>query len=250
MSEVPVRRLLPTPGQEALDELYLDLTFPPPPSNRPHVYLDMVASADGAATLAGRTADLGGDADRVAFSRRRGWADAILVGAGTVRVEDYGPPRPSAATRERRAANGMAPAPRLVVVTASGRLDPDARLFADPERPPLILARAAPPRERLAALDGRAEVRAVGELRVDLPDALAALRDDGVERVCCEGGPTLNAELLAAGLIDELFLTIAAQLVPRSPLRIIAGAAEPADLELVELREHAGDLLLRYRVGA
>lgn len=244
----PVRRLLPTPGRETLDELYLDLDFPEPPATRPHVYLDMVSSVDGAATADGRTRGLGGEADAVVFGRLRGWADVILVGAGTARVEDYGPPRTGPELTARRRARGLSAVPRLVVVTASGQLDPRSRLFSDPDRAPLILAADTTPPDRVAVLRDLAEVRRMGEGWVDVAAALAALRDDGVGRICCEGGPTLNAELLRGGLVDELFLTIAPQLVPRSPLRIVRGDLAGVRLELVELREHAGELLLRYGI--
>lgn len=248
-----VRRLLPDDGrgvETALDELYTDLDFPPPPPHRPHTYLDMVASADGAATAAGRTELLGGEADRVAFSRLREWCDAILVGASTVRVEGYGPPRPREASQQRRRARGLDAVPRLVVVTASAALDPSARLFSDPEQRPLLLVPGDVEAARIAVLTAVADVVEVGRGWVDLRAAMGALRERGVERLLCEGGPSLNAQLLREGLVDEIFLTIAPQLVGASRHRIVQGPLpDPPPLELSELREHDGELLLRYRVG-
>jgi riboflavin biosynthesis pyrimidine reductase len=245
-----VRHLVPPDGDRSLDDLYTDLAFPDPPATRPHVYLDMVASVDGAATSDGRTAALGGEADRVAFSRLREWCDAVLIGASTARVEGYGPPRPRPDSRQRRRSRGLAEVPRLVVVTASAALDPGARLFGDPTRRPLVVhPRGADP-VRTAALREVADLLSVGEERVDLGEALGQLRRDGVGRLLCEGGPALNAELLAGGLVDEIFLTVAPQLVGESRHRIVEGPLPngPCQLVLRELREHEGELLLRYGV--
>lgn len=244
-----MRRFIPSVREEELEDLYLDLELPDPPDDRPYLYLDMVASADGAATIRGRTGELGSDADRLAFSRLRGWCDAILVGAETVRIEDYGPPRPTDETQERRRARDLAAVPRLVVVTASCRLEPGARLFSDPDRRPLILTIEDAEPSALAAVREVAEVRQVGHGRVDLTAALGRLRDDGVRHLLCEGGPTINAELVRLGLVDELFLTMTPQVVGASRRRIVEGAVDHGsrDVELVELREHDGELLLRYR---
>lgn len=244
-----VRRLLPDVGDEPLDELYLDLEIPGG-EDRPHVYLDMVSSADGAATVAGRTAALGGPADELAFSRLRETCDAILVGAGTVRVEDYGPPRTREGGRDRRQARGLAPVPTIVVVTASGDLDPDSRLFSDAERRPVVLAPEDAGEERLAPLEAVADVVRVGRGRVDLSQGLRELTQRGWTRVLCEGGPHLNRELLDHHLVDELFLTVTPMIVGASGHRIVDGAFRggPRPLTLTELRLHGSEMLLRYRV--
>lgn len=241
-----MRRLLPEVGDEDLDDLYTALAWPDAPSDRPYLYLDMIASVDGAATSAGRTGPLGGEADRVAFSRLREWCDAILVGASTVRVEDYGPPRPREDAQRRRVVQGLEPVPRLIVVTATGRLDPDARLFSDPSRRPLVLV---PSGATVDHLDPVADVVVFGDDRVDLGAALRWLREAGHARVLCEGGPHVNAQLFALDLVDELFLTVAPVIVGASHLRIVTGEVDgDLGLDLVELREHGGELLLRYRV--
>ncbi|MDP8961908.1 MAG: dihydrofolate reductase family protein [Actinomycetota bacterium] len=247
-----MRRLLPETRDEQLEDLYLDLTFPEPPAGRPYLYLDMVASVDGAATAGGRTAQLSGEADELAFSRLREWCDVILVGASTVRIEDYGPPRPSTDARARRAARGLPEVPRIVVVTASCSLNPAGRLFSDPTRRPLVVAPEEGHAERLAGLAAVADVLQVGTGRVDLARALSQLHRDGVSRVLCEGGPSLNAGLLRAGLVDELFLTVSPVVVAGAALRIVDGEVPhvPLRSKLEELREHAGELLLRYRFAA
>lgn len=247
-----MRQFVPVVRDESLEELYAELDFPEPPPHRPHVYLDMVASVDGAATIEGRTRGLGGEADRVAFSRLREWCDVVLVGAETVRVEDYGPARPSPEARRRRQDRGLAPTPRLAVVTASAALNPGSRLFTEAaeDSRTLVFAVASADDDRIAALAEVADVRTIGDDRVDLGAALAHLREEGVRRILCEGGPSLNAELLRRGLVDELFLTVSPQLVGGARHRIVASALDdaPIGVDLLELREHRGELLLRYAV--
>ena len=241
-----MRRLIPDDGDELLDELYTDLDIPAGGS-RPHVYLDMIATADGAASVGGRTRSMSGEADRLAFARLRETCDAILVGANTVIVENYGPPTLSDAATARRVTRGLAPVPTIVVVSAELRFDPAARLFSDPDRRPTILTVEDAPALRREALAEVADVVTVGTHTVDLPAAMTHLRTMGIARLLCEGGPTLNAQLIAADLVDELFLTIAPVIAGASPLRIVDGEiGSTRGLTIVEAREHEGELLLRY----
>ncbi len=244
-----MRRLVPSPpGDEPLDSLYGDLVLTGEPG-RPAVSLGMVASIDGAATVDGRTAELGDAADRVAFRSLRAACDAILVGAGTVRDERYGPPRGSEQRRADRTRRGLTPVPRLVIVSATLALDPDQRTFSDPRVRPLIVTHAEASREREDALAPVADVVRFGDESVDLVGAVEHLGDLGLTRLLCEGGPTLNGALLGADLVDEVFLTVAAVLVGGTAPRIITGPGSQTvrGMELVELREHDSELLLRYR---
>ncbi len=85
--------------------------------------------------------------------------------------------------------------------------------------------------------------------RVDLVALMRSLREEGVRALLCEGGPSLHGQLWAAGLVDELFLTIAPKLSGAEAPRILEGTAlpAPAALELAWLLEHEGELLARYR---
>jgi riboflavin biosynthesis pyrimidine reductase len=84
--------------------------------------------------------------------------------------------------------------------------------------------------------------------RADLPALLRSLRDEGVRALLCEGGPTLHGSLQAAGLVDELFLTIAPKLSGGVAPRIIEGDLPAlAELELAWLLEEDGELFTRYR---
>ena len=150
------------------------------------------------------------------FHGLRTQADAILVGAGTVRIERYGRAIKSEELRARREAEGLEPDPLVVIV--SGRLDlpPDLPILGEPEARVVIATGAEHELEGVAAQ--------VTYLRTgdDLALMLAQLRSEhGVRSVLCEGGPTLNCFLLAAGVVDELFLTLSPQ--------IVGGAAGPDD---------------------
>lgn len=244
-----MRRLLPSVGDESLAEVYADLVLAGPLDGRSGVSLGMVSSVDGGATVAGRTAALGGAADRAAFGALRAAADGVLVGAGTVRVEDYGPATGSEPRRWRRLAKGLSEVPRLVIVSNRLELRADARVFSDPRHPPLLVttARAAAQRPDLAR---QAEIMVSGDESVDLDAALRELAGRGLGRLLCEGGPGLNASLFTADRVDEVFLTLAPTIVGGDAPRIVAaaGAHAPRPLELAGLREHDGELLLHYRV--
>jgi len=103
--------------------------------------------------------------------------------------------------------------------------------------------------ERYAGLEKRlVVVESGGGEWVDLAELLRSLREEGVRAVICEGGPTLYGSLQAAGLVDELFLTIAPKLIGGGAPHILEGAlADVAPLELVWLLEHEGELFARYR---
>ncbi|MEO7555856.1 MAG: dihydrofolate reductase family protein [Acidimicrobiales bacterium] len=231
--------------------LYAADPRPPHPDGRPWVLLNMVASVDGATSVDGVSGSLGGDADRAVFAAIRAVADVILVGAGTVRAEGYGAPRPSAAARAAREARGRPPAPRLAIVTSSVDLDPRAPLFADAEpanHPFVVTALGALP-ERLAAIAAVTdEVIVAGDGRVDSAMALQELGHRGAQVVLCEGGPSLNGQLIAAGVVDEVCLTVAPVLASGDSARIARGPApvSPLGLRLDRALEADGTLWIRY----
>jgi riboflavin-specific deaminase-like protein len=244
-----MRRLYPVTSPEApVERLYEDLILDAG-TTRAHVALGMVVSLDGAVTVDGVSGDLGGDADQVAFRRLRDAADAILVGAGTVRAEDYGPPRATEARRRARLERGLGETPRLVIVSGSLSLAPDLRVFSDPSARPIVVTAAGADAHRRRVLDPVAEVLVAGDREVDLAAAIDALTERGLVRVACEGGPSLNGALLAADLVDEIFVTVAPVAVAGDGPRLARGP-QPLDsrrFALAEVHEHTGELLLRYR---
>ena len=252
LPSVPMRQLLPT----VVDDVDpLDL-YPadrrPRPGDRPWVMANMVASADGAIAIDGLSGALGGAGDAAVFRAVRASCDWIVAAAGTVRAERYRVPTssPEVAAR-RRTAGRSADAPRLAVVTGSVDLDPDLPLFA--ERPAdadraLVITGANPPAERVAAIGDAAEWL---HLRTERPDPYAiitALGDRGGDVVLVEGGPSFNGQMVDAGLIDELCLSISPHLVGGPSPRIVhrSTTAVAADLRLERLLDHDGALFARY----
>ena len=238
-----MRQLLPAPrsvdGPEALEGI-----FSLPAARR--VRANFVVSVDGAVELNGRSQSLGGPADRAAFMAMRACADVVLVGAGTVRAENYGPVKLDEPTRHRRVEQGLAALPRLAVVSGKADLDPHARVFSGDSKPLLLTtARSASSRPDLADV---ADVRVCGDEVVELPVALDCLYEGGLIRVLCEGGPTLLSSLLGHGLLDELCLTISPVFAGpgHRPLATGGPLADAATFELLGLLEADGMLLTRY----
>jgi riboflavin-specific deaminase-like protein len=216
------------------------------PPDRPYLVLNMVSSLDGRAAIDWRTKGLSTELDRRLFHHLRTQADAVMVGAGTVRTERYGRMAKSEELRDKREREGLARDPQAVVV--SGRLDlpADLPLLNEPEQRVLI---ATASDAVLPGVGDQVEYARVGD---DLPLLMARLREQyGIRSVLCEGGPTLNSFLLAAGLVDELFLTLNPKLVGgAAALTIVAGRelVEPGELSLMSVAEGAGDLFTRWRV--
>lgn len=246
---VLLRRLLPEPGTVTAIEAVDGLTFAgPAPADRPYVLLNMVATADGAATVGRRTAPISNAADRALFHELRARTDAVLVGARTVRTERYGRLVRDPQRRERRVARGLAPDPLAVVVSRGLDLSPDLPLLADPHSRVVVITDNAADLPDCAAEVSYLRPPAGEEL--DLGAMLTRLRAEyGVCSVLCEGGPVLNASLLPAGLIDELFLALAPVLAGSTGTLTIVDRAPltaPVDLELRWLLESEGQLFARY----
>lgn len=219
---------------------------------QPWITLLMVSSADGAVEVEGVSAGLGGPADFERFKACRALPDVIVVGAGTVRAENYGIPVLSPERRAWRASHGRPEVPRLVVVSGSLRLDPDARLFLeDAPEPPLLLTTDSGAATAPALLRTRAEIVSLGS-DVQASGIVAELVRRSVGHAVLEGGPMLNAQFLAEDLIDEVLLTVSPQLVGGAGRRIVdaTSAALPPHparpLRLDRVVHGDGLLLLRY----
>ncbi len=247
-----MRRLFPEPA-DSLDRDALLEAYAYPDLEPEQVWLraNMVATVDGAAQGPnGRSGSINTKPDRLVFSILRGLADVVVAGAGTVRAEGYGPAHPLPEFVERRTAAGQRPAPPIAVVSRSLDLDAAAPLFAGPERT-VVLTAAAVDHERLRALTKVADIVVAGESRVDPKEAVSAMLAHGWRRALVEGGPTLLAEWAAAGVIDELCLTISPMLAGGGHGRILAGAEweSTRPVELVHLLEEEGTLFARYRLA-
>lgn len=171
------------------------------------VRANMVSSLDGAVTADGRSKPISGPADIFMFGLLRALADVIVVGAGTARTEGYGPGRARAEFAHLRKQSGQAPAPTIAIITRSAHLDPEAAIFTKALTPTIVITCKDAPEDRRAHLSEVAQVHICGEETVDLPLAIDILRERGLRRVLCEGGPSLLGDLAGEGLVDELALT-------------------------------------------
>ena len=209
---------------------------------------NFVASIDGAATHNGLSAGLGSPADRRVFDLLRRLADVIVVGAGTVRAEGYGPMRLDDAQVAWRVQHGLAPHPVFAIVSSSLELDPASTVFTNAPSTPLVFTGSRAPGDRRVALAEVAEVIDCGEFRVDTRLMRRALAERGLMQLHSEGGPQLLGTMIEEGTIDELCLTLSARLEGGTASRITdGGGAVPTDMRLAHARAAAdGTLLLRY----
>jgi riboflavin-specific deaminase-like protein len=245
------------PGAVDPETAYMALGIPAGAS-RPTVVLTMIATLDGKAVVggAGSTWAMGTEADHLLFKQIQRNCDAVIAGAGVMRVDDIPYPRISPEEAARRVACGLRPRPLWIVVSRSGRLSPDLRIFkADPADTWLVTTEAADP-EALRALAGKTRIRAFGRDRLDVDALLWALRmEEGIHRLNSLGGPTLNGAMLEAGAIDELFLTLAPKIQNgRDGVTLFEGEAFPPErlalASLVSLYRSGDELYLRYRLDA
>jgi riboflavin biosynthesis pyrimidine reductase len=229
-------------GESGLAALY---AYP----SGPWLRANMVSSADGAGALANVTSGLSSEADRRLFALLRTLADVIVVGAATVRAEKYKPVRQHELWPDLRP--GRPPTPPIAVVTARLDLDPSSPLIdsAPASARTIVITTAQAPADRRAALEERAEVIVAGQETVDLKAAVSALAERGHRRMLTEGGPHLLAQIAAAGLLDELCLTISPLLAGPGSGRIVAGpqpAASAQPLSLAHVLQDNGFLFCRY----
>jgi riboflavin biosynthesis pyrimidine reductase len=209
----------------------------------PVLRANMVASADGAASLDGASAGLSSAADRHVFALLRTLADVILVGAGTARAEHYAPVRIRELWQHLR--EGRTATPPIAVITGRMDLDLTSPLFTDapPHAQTMIITTS-----RASAPEG-VDIITAGEETVDLAQAIQALHDRGYQHILAEGGPGVLGQLTSAGLLDELCLTIGPLLAGPGAPRIVTGppAPSPVPLSLAHVLEAEGFLLCRYR---
>lgn len=212
-----------------------------PPAGRVYLALNMVATLDGRTAVNGTAIGIGSARDKRLMYELRSEADVVLHGAGTVRADPLSARVPDDLVSARLQA-GLPAQPLGAILTASGELPAEHPYYRSATR--VYVTSASP-----VGVEGRPNVQVCR-----VPDVTAALRDlhaRGARKVLCEGGPTLNAALFEADLVDEVFLTIAPKIVGGdAPLTLVHGAALPRQvlLELRNVAEHDGELYLRYAV--
>ncbi|MGY1739401.1 MULTISPECIES: dihydrofolate reductase family protein [unclassified Blastococcus] len=241
-----MRRLLPAPGPATAPAADLDDAALADAYRLPGraVRVNFVCSLDGAIAIQGRSGGLGSPGDKRVFRTLRALADAVLVGAGTASAEGYRPVAADPAVGALRTALGRPASAPIAVVSRRASLAPGDRLAVDSTI--LVTCAAADADRRAALAEAGVTVLVCGEDDVDLPRALDELAGRGLEQVVCEGGPALFAAALAAGVVDELDLTLSPALVG-GETRLLPGAlAEPVRPRLSQVLEEDGVLFTRY----
>jgi len=237
-----LRKAWPEASEQPLSDEDLVAAHPyPDGGDRPYVRANFVASLDGAVTHNGLSKALSGPDDQHLFRILRMVADVVLVGAGTLRIEDYRPLRLDASRRDWRRAHGLAEHPVLAIVSSRLDLDPAAATLVEAPVRPLVLTHAGAPERRREALAAVADVVECGAEEFSPAAAMAALAGRGLRRVLCEGGPRLLGTLAAADQVDELCLSMAPLLTGPGAGRIIDGPMLPAIRPLTRRHVLVGD---------
>ena len=240
-----MQRLFPDPGPTSVaEQLGKYQPWDDPPAERPRLALNFAGTLDGRASIDGRSGGIGSDTDTAMLVGLRERFDAVMIGAGTMRVEKYGRIVSDPARRAHREELGL-PGDPLVVIVGGLDLPWDADLFTDGGGEVLLFTSAeedppatATPVEVVRATDGR----------VDLTVAMRHLRAErGIRSALCEGGPRLHSQLQGAKLADELFLTIAPKLVGAGTTILEGALPEVAELDLTWLLQEGSELFARYR---
>jgi riboflavin biosynthesis pyrimidine reductase len=243
-----MRQVWPPQDAGVLDEEQLEQLYRYPAGR--WLAVNFVSSADGAVALHGRARELSNEPDQRVLRLGSDLADVLLVGATTAMVEEFRGVHPDEQTAARRERHGLAPIPPTAVVTTGRSLPADAPVVTEALVPSIMITTAsAPERKRAAWTAAGATVLIAGEHSIDLRFAVDSLARHGLGRVDCEGGARLFGSLLAAGLVDELRLTVSPTLVSGVAGRIATGAEiDPARLELMSVVAEGDTLMVRYHV--
>ncbi|MEX2080809.1 MAG: dihydrofolate reductase family protein [Dehalococcoidia bacterium] len=232
---------------------YLEIEFPAAGRVRPYIIVNMVASIDGKAVIGKTEQGLGSKEDKARMQELRAQADAVMNGATTLRTSGASSRVREQALQEFRKARGKAAQPLGVLVTSRGDFEMTGPYF-DGSLECVVLASKITKKRAV-------EIEARGPVVVSIPEGPGGLatglgylrKERGVELLLCEGGPTLNASLLEAGVIDEWFQTVGPRLVGgRDRITPLEGKGEASAAEAEPLsaiyHEESGELYLRYRL--
>ncbi|MHB1132537.1 MAG: RibD family protein [Chloroflexota bacterium] len=238
---------------EEAEHHLLDLSLPEG-SGRPYVVTNFVQSVDGRTTILGRSAGIGSRFDRLLLHRLRAAAEGVLVGAATMRAENV-PFLVAPHLLESRLRRGLPRAVVAAIVSATGDLPLFRPVFSTPtpDLVPVVLTTRLGAAILRPVLAPHVHLLTLGESSVDLTQALSLLYSDyGVRRLVVEGGARLIADLLAAELVDEVFLTVAPKLLGGPAGGMVAPGAilprAPMSLTLRSAHAYGGELFLRYCV--
>ena len=236
---------------------YTALDLPEPPAERPYVLMNMVMSADGKVVIEGTEAGIGSKTDQRLMRELRGNADAVLSGASTLRATGTSSRLGDEALEQLRTARGKPRFPISVVLSRSGDLPLDKVFFTARDFDAVVYLSDAAPAARRAAIAATGRplhtVPRAGEILAMLTHMRQSL---GVQVLLVEGGPTLNAQMYALGVVDEYFLTLGPVIVGgRDTLTAVEGpsAFSPDEVKHLDLiaavpNPQTNEVYLRYRV--
>ncbi|NQU37316.1 MAG: pyrimidine reductase family protein [Actinobacteria bacterium] len=224
-----------------LGELY------PWPSGRRWVRGMMVTTLDGAARGADdASGSISSKADKVIFNETRRLADVLLIGASTMRIERYRPLKAKPEHQEERAAAGLRSAPVVVMVSASLDIPWDEPIFRESEFTPIVVTSETADADAIAQAREHCEVIVLPGSKVDVLSVLDVLTERGWNRIVCEGGPSLLAELAAQNLLDEADISISPLIVGGGQILTGDGFDPPDRYRLEHIIEDDGFLFNRY----
>lgn len=226
----------------------LNIAYSYPETKKPYIRTNMVSSIDGAISIDGHAKELSSKADRKIYRVMRNLSDIILVGARTMRIENYKPAKIDEENQELRVSRGQDPLPSIALVSRSGLFDWGMPFFTDTKIKPLVFTSDEGAK---VASEGKdvAEIISCGDNTVDLNRLVKKLSSRGFIKILCEGGPTLNAHLLKAGLIDELCLTFSPLIVQGDSARIFNGPTldVPIEFSISNMFVEDNNIFTRYR---
>ena len=225
----------------------------------PFVLLNVAMTADGKiAPAGGGYVPFGSERDQEHLLELRATADAVMAGARTVDSFPVNLGPGPIKYRRRRLRRGLAEYNLRVIVSGAGTVDPGARIFRERFSPILILTTGRISKTRLRRLRAAGgEVKVFGRDRLKWKAAFRWLRQKwGVKRLLCEGGGELNAALFAAGLIDEIHLTICPTVFGGRAAPTLAGGlgvarlAQASRWKIVSMKRVGDEVFLVYRHGS
>ena len=222
--------------------------------DRPYILLNYALSLDG--KISTETRDpvrFTSRTDRGLMDEIRADADAVLIGAATLRAEDPPVRIQAAGRRDERTRRGKPPHPVSIVLSRSLRLPSEGRFWKDDRVERIVATTEQTPAELTLPFEDKAEVIRAGRTSVDLVELCRVLSERGIGRLLVEGGGEVNMAFWEAGLVDEVYLTLCPVVIGgRNAPTAADGAGFAADrlrnLRLLESRRVGQEFFLRYRV--
>ncbi|MCK2200335.1 pyrimidine reductase family protein [Corynebacterium callunae] len=172
----------------------------------PELRCVLVSTLHGSTTVNGTSGDLGNNTDTALLLGLRQWSDVVLVGSGTIKAENYGGVQIPLEIQQQRLTNGQRAIPPIAVISSSLKFDVESRFFKEAQTRPLIFTDNKDAELKAVLKNAGAEIIEMEVLSVR--GVVDKLRDAGYARITCEGGATLYAQVLDAGLVDIWHQTV------------------------------------------